>query len=163
MKNEVHLNRSLHLTPLSRARSCRYKKKRVVFTNGCFDLLHPGHIHYLSAARELGDFLIIGLNDDNSVHRLKGENRPVNPLEYRACMLAALWCVDMVVAFSEDTPLALIKVLRPDVLVKGGDYKPEDIVGGSEVRAHGGDVIVIPFVEGYSTSKLIARIQAMRA
>jgi len=163
MKNEVHLNRSLRLTPLSRARSCRHEKKRVVFTNGCFDILHPGHIHYLSAARKLGDSLIIGLNNDDSVHRLKGENRPVNPLEYRACMLAALWCVDMVVAFSEDTPLTLIKVLRPDVLVKGGDYKPEDIVGASEVRAYGGKVVVMPFVKGYSTSEFLARIQAMRA
>jgi len=139
------------------------ENRHIVFTNGCFDLLHPGHIDYLQRARALGDALVIGLNDDASVRGLKGKNRPVNCTEDRACMLTALRCVDMVVPFCEATPLNLIKALKPDVLVKGGDYKPEDIVGGSEVRAHGGDVIVIPFVEGYSTSKLIARIQAMRA
>jgi len=157
----------LHLTSISEARhrirSCRTKKKRIVFTNGCFDILHPGHIHYLSAARKLGDCLIIGLNDDDSVHRLKGEYRPVNPLEYRGCMLSAMRCVDMVVAFSEDTPLKLIQALKPDVLVKGGDYIPEDIVGAREVCARGGKVVVVPFVDGYSTTELLARIQAMRA
>jgi len=151
--------------PLSRAqsriRSWRQGGEKIAFTNGCFDILHPGHIGYLSAARQLGDYLIIGLNDDDSVYRLKGDHRPINPLEDRACMLASLRCVDMVVAFSEDTPLNLIKHLKPDVLIKGGDYRTEDIIGASEVRAHGGEVVAMPFIEGYSTSDLITRIRTM--
>jgi rfaE bifunctional protein nucleotidyltransferase chain/domain len=135
--------------------------KRVVFTNGCFDLLHPGHICYLRAARELGDALIIGLNDDDSIRRLKGPSRPINPLDDRACMLAALKPVDMVVPFSEDTPLNLISALMPDVLVKGGDYTPEQIVGSDVVRENGGEVVVIPFKDGHSTTNLIARIREM--
>jgi len=133
---------------------------RIVFTNGCFDLLHPGHIDYLDRAAALGDKLMIGLNDDNSIRRLKGEARPINPLQDRAIMLAALRAVALVVPFSEDTPLNLIKTLRPDILVKGGDYLPCEIVGASEVRQHGGEVIVMPFIEGYSSSALIQRIQA---
>jgi len=134
---------------------------RIVFTNGCFDLLHPGHIDYLDRAAALGDKLIIGLNDDDSIRRLKGETRPINPLQDRAIMLAALRAVALVVPFSEDTPLNLIKTLRPDILVKGGDYQPDEIVGASEVRQHGGEVIVMPFIEGYSSSELIQRIQAV--
>lgn len=132
-----------------------------MFTNGCFDLLHPGHIDYLHKARELGDKLVVGLNDDDSISRLKGPERPINPLADRAIMLAALKSVDLVVPFSEDTPLDLISTLLPDILVKGGDYEPDDIVGAREVRDNGGFVTVIAFVDGHSTSSLIRRIQAL--
>lgn len=132
---------------------------RIVFTNGCFDLLHPGHIAYLGEAKALGDRLIIGLNDDASIHRLKGPARPVNPLADRAAMLEALRMVDLVVPFSEDTPLELIHALRPDILVKGGDYRPETIVGAEEVRGWGGEVVVIPFLDGHSSTGLIERIR----
>jgi len=135
--------------------------KRIVFTNGCFDLLHPGHIDYLQKSRELGDVLIIGLNDDDSVRRLKGSARPVNPLPDRAIMLTALKSVDMVVPFPEDTPLDLIKSLMPDVLVKGGDYEPDRIAGAKEVRESGGEVVVMPFVDGHSSSELIERIKSI--
>jgi rfaE bifunctional protein nucleotidyltransferase chain/domain len=134
--------------------------RRVVFTNGCFDLLHVGHVRYLQAARALGDFLVLGLNDDASVRRLsKGSDRPLTPQNERAEILAALACVDLVVIFSQDTPLELILALRPDILVKGGDYTPDTIVGRPEVLSWGGEVHVIPFVPGKSTSILIARIR----
>lgn len=135
--------------------------KTIVFTNGCFDLLHPGHIDYLQKACELGDILIIGLNDDDSISRLKGPTRPINPLTDRTTMLAALKPVDLVVPFTEDTPLELISTLLPDILVKGGDYEPDEIVGAKEVREHGGHVDVISFVEGHSTTSLIKRIQTL--
>ncbi len=135
--------------------------KTVVLTNGCFDLLHPGHIDYLHKARELGDILIVGLNDDDSISRLKGPERPINPINDRSIMLAALKSVDLVVPFSEDTPLALISTLLPDILVKGGDYKPDEIVGAQQVRDNGGFVTIITFVDGHSTSSLIKRIQAV--
>ncbi len=137
----------------------RMQGKRIVFTNGCFDLLHPGHLDYLQKAGALGDVLIVGLNDDDSIRRLKGSARPVNPLPDRAIMLAALRAVDMVVSFTEDTPLKLIKTLMPDVLVKGGDYQPDAIAGTREVRENGGTVVVIPLVDGHSTSSLIERIK----
>ncbi len=140
----------------------RMRGKRIVFTNGCFDLLHPGHIDYLEQAGIHGDVLIVGLNDDDSVRRLKGASRPINPLADRARMLAALRSVDMVIPFPEDTPLKLIKSLMPNVLIKGGDYQANDIVGAKEVRAHGGVVVVMPFMEGYSTSLLIERIKTLR-
>jgi len=135
--------------------------KRVVFTNGCFDVLHPGHIAYLNESKALGDILVVGLNDDGSIQRLKGSSRPINPLADRACMLSALKSVDMVVAFTEDTPLNLIASLLPDVLVKGGDYKADDIVGADAVRTHGGKVVVVPFLDGYSSTRLIKRIVDM--
>jgi len=137
----------------------RLQGKRIVFTNGCFDLLHPGHIDYLQKSRALGDVLIIGLNDDDSIRRLKGSARPINPLPDRAVMLASLRAVDMVVSFTEDTPLELIKSLMPDVLVKGGDYEPDSIVGAKEIRESGGEVVVMPFVGGHSSSELIERIK----
>lgn len=133
--------------------------KTIVFSNGCFDLLHPGHIDYLSKARALGDRLVIGLNDDDSISRLKGPSRPICSLAVREVMLAALQSVDLVVPFSEDTPLELIKTLQPDLLVKGGDYQPDDIVGAKEVRKNGGHVTVISFLEGHSTTSLINHIQ----
>ena len=135
--------------------------QKVVFTNGCFDILHAGHIRYLESAATLGDKLVIAVNDDASVQRLKGETRPINVLASRLYLLASLQCVDAVVPFSEDTPLDIIKLLHPDVLVKGGDYKPENIVGAKEVVADGGKVVVVPFVEGYSTTKLELKILAL--
>ncbi|HJW29616.1 MAG TPA: D-glycero-beta-D-manno-heptose 1-phosphate adenylyltransferase [Saprospiraceae bacterium] len=130
----------------------------IVFTNGCFDILHAGHIAYLESAAALGDRLIVGVNDDDSVKRLKGITRPINVLASRLYLLASLSCVDAVVPFSEDTPLELIRALRPDVLVKGGDYAPENIVGAEDVMSWGGDVKVIPYIEGFSTSKLESKI-----
>jgi len=133
----------------------------VVFTNGCFDLLHPGHINYLEDAKKMGDILIIGLNSDDSIRNLKGPLRPVNGLADRAHMLTALRSVDLVVPFSQDTPINLIKALLPDVLVKGGDYMPDDIVGAKEVSKAGGEVIVVPFLGGYSSTTLINRIKKL--
>ena len=144
-----------------RLQAWRAAGKRIVFTNGCFDLLHPGHVIYLQKAREFGDVLVVGLNDDDSVRRLKGRARPINSLQDRACMLSALRAVDLVIPFAEDTPFELIRRLRPDVLVKGGDYQTEEIVGADVVRDNGGEVAVIPFVRGYSTTSLIARIRAL--
>ncbi|MEG1909356.1 MAG: D-glycero-beta-D-manno-heptose 1-phosphate adenylyltransferase, partial [Bacteroidales bacterium] len=123
----------------------RFRNEKIVFTNGCFDLLHPGHIEYLAKASDLGDVLIIGLNTDASVKRLKGEGRPIQNQEARALVLAALGNVNGVVFFDEDTPLELIKQIQPDVLVKGGDYEVKDIVGYEEVKAKGGQVLTIPF------------------
>lgn len=133
----------------------------IVFTNGCFDILHAGHIQYLEAAAALGDRLVIAVNDDDSVRRLKGETRPINSLDSRLYLLASLSCVDAVIPFHEDTPLDVIQLLRPDVLVKGGDYSPETIVGAEEILGWGGRVEVIPFVEGFSTTKLESRILAL--
>ncbi len=133
------------------------KKNRIVFTNGCFDLLHRGHVYYLSRAREMGDVLVVGLNSDGSVTRLKGDGRPVNSEQARAEVLGALGMVDYIILFGEDTPLELIITVKPDILVKGGDYKVEDIVGYREVISWGGKVITIPTLEGYSTTSLLHR------
>ena len=133
--------------------------KTIVFTNGVFDILHPGHIFSLSQAAAEADFLIVGLNADASVKRLKGESRPVNNQEARALLLASLLMVDAVVIFEEDTPLNLISSILPDVLVKGGDYTVEQIAGAKEVMANGGRVVINPILEGYSTSAIIAQIQ----
>lgn len=133
------------------------KKNRIVFTNGCFDVLHRGHVYYLSKAREMGSLLIVGLNSDNSVSRLKGEGRPVNKQNARAEVMGALGMVDYIILFGEDTPLDLISALCPDILVKGGDYKPEEIVGYNEVISSGGQVITIPILEGYSSTSIIDR------
>lgn len=133
--------------------------RRIVFTNGCFDILHRGHVEYLAEARALGDLLVVGLNTDDSVRRLKGEGRPVNPLEDRAVVLAALAAVDYVVPFAEDTPAALVEAITPQVLVKGGDYRPEEVVGGDWVRAHGGQVVIAKQVDGRSTTGLLGRLK----
>jgi D-beta-D-heptose 7-phosphate kinase/D-beta-D-heptose 1-phosphate adenosyltransferase len=132
----------------------RREGKRIVFTNGCFDLLHRGHVDLLAAARARGDLLVVGLNDDDSVRRLKGEGRPWVRGEDRAAVLAALAAVDLVVLFGEDTPRELVRRLRPHVLVKGGDYRPEDVVGRDEVEAQGGEVVIVPLTEGRSTTGL---------
>jgi len=133
---------------------------RVVFTNGCFDLLHPGHVRYLAAARALGDVLVVGLNDDDSVRRLKGAGRPVLELAERAEVLAGLAAVDHIVPFAADTPIAVVRALRPDVLVKGADWSEDDIVGRDDVLASGGRVERIPLVAGVSTTEIIRRIRA---
>lgn len=139
----------------------RVRGSKIVFTNGCFDILHKGHFDLLAKAAEEGDFLVVGLNADASVKRLKGPERPVNSEADRAFALASLLCVDMVVLFEEDTPLNLIETLKPDVLVKGGDYTIDTIVGAPETLNRGGTVRVVPFVEGYSTTGLIHTIRKL--
>ena len=138
----------------------RMKSYRIVFTNGCFDILHPGHIDYLSKAADLGDVIIIGLNSDNSVKQLnKGVNRPIQSQNDRAQILSALQFVEAIYIFDEATPYELIKAVQPDVLVKGGDWKEADIVGSDIVKAKGGSVVSIPFVEGYSTTNIELKIK----
>ena len=137
----------------------RAARDRVVLTNGCFDVLHAGHVRYLAQARELGDRLIVGLNSDASVRVLKGPDRPVNGAPDRACVLAALSSVDYVTVFDELTPERLIQVVRPDVYVKGGDYDIESLEETRLVRSWGGEARALPFVAGYSTSALVARIR----
>ncbi len=126
-----------------------------VFTNGCFDILHKGHIACLEASKKLGDFLIIGLNSDSSVKRLKGPHRPINKWEDRAYVLSRLRCVDCVIGFDEETPIDLIKALRPDIITKGGDYKEDEMIGGSFVKSYGGQIVILPYISGYSTTKII--------
>ena len=137
----------------------REKGERIVFTNGCFDLLHVGHIRLLQQARTQGDLLVLALNSDRSVRKLKGPSRPVQPQDDRAEILAALACVDYVTLFDEDTPLAVIERLVPDVLVKGGDWAVEDIVGREVVEGAGGKVVTITYLEGASTTSLINKVQ----
>ena len=131
---------------------------KIVFTNGCFDILHLGHVTYLEQAKAKGDFLIVGVNSDTSVQRLKGAERPIKDERSRASILAALSSVDMVIVFEEDTPIGLISAVIPAVLVKGGDYKKEDIVGADFVEDHGGSIEIIPFLEGHSSTDLINKI-----
>jgi len=135
--------------------------RKVVFTNGCFDLLHPGHVDLLTRARALGDILVLGLNSDASVRGLKGPQRPVTPFADRAAVLAGLSCVDFLAGFDEPTPLALIEAVLPDVLVKGGDWPVEAIVGRQAVEAAGGTVMSLSLLPGYSTTELIRRIRSM--
>lgn len=130
-------------------------RQKIVFTNGCFDVLHFGHVHYLMEAKALGDILVVGLNSDDSVRRLKGPSRPINGEKERAFVLAALSCIDYVVVFEEDTPKELIETVRPDVLVKGGDYALDQIVGADFVTRNGGTVTTLPFVEGFSSTRII--------
>lgn len=137
----------------------RLMKKKIVFTNGCFDIIHPGHISYLSKAADLGTILIIGLNTDASVKRLKGRGRPVNDEVARAQSLAALFFIDAIILFDEDTPYNLIKEVKPDILVKGSDYKSEDIVGHDIVKENGGEVVTINLLPGYSTTSIIQKIK----
>lgn len=138
------------------------KKRKIVFTNGVFDLLHKGHVTYLERARKLGDTLVVALNTDASVQRLKGPERPLNPLADRLEVMAALESVDFVTWFDTDTPLELIRLLHPDVLVKGGDWKPDQIVGASDVLGWGGRVKSLPYVEGRSTTKMIENARLKR-
>ena len=139
----------------------RAMQKKIVFTNGCFDILHHGHLDLLAKAAELGNVLIVGVNTDSSVQRLKGKDRPVTNEQDRLFQLASLLCVDAVSLFDEDTPETLIKLIRPDVLVKGGDYTIDKIVGADHMQSYGGKVEIIPFVSGYSTTSLIERIKGL--
>ena len=143
------------------AAAWRHRQRgRVVFTNGVFDLLHPGHVDVLVGARRQGDALVVALNDDASVRRLKGPDRPVRSAEERAYVVASLEAVDAVVVFAEDTPLDIIRLLRPDILVKGGDYHHATIVGAADVTSWGGNVVVIPLTPGQSTTSIIERLRA---
>ena len=137
----------------------RFKNYRIVFTNGCFDIIHRGHIEYLAQAASHGDILIIGLNTDNSVRRIKGETRPVQDEYARAITLAALQFVNAVVLFDDETPYNLINKVQPDILIKGSDYKPESIVGYDIVKAKGGEVVTIDFIDGYSTTRIIEKLK----
>lgn len=136
----------------------RFKSEKLVFTNGCFDIVHRGHVEYLSKAASLGTKLIIGLNTDASVRRLKGENRPVNDEYARALLLSSFIFVEKVVYFEEDTPLELIKYIQPDILVKGSDYKPENIVGYDVIKNKGGEIITIDFVNGFSSTSILNKL-----
>jgi len=136
----------------------RFKERKIIFTNGCFDILHRGHVHLLSKAADLGEILVVGLNSDSSVRNLKGIHRPLQDEKTRAEVLASLFYVNAVVLFDEETPLELIKMISPDVLVKGGDYKIETIIGADWVMQNGGKVEIIPLLEGYSTSGSVNRL-----
>jgi len=163
MRNPSYLNTKLidRSEALKRIAQLRALGKTVSFTNGCFDILHRGHIFSLSQAAEEADYLIVGLNSDSSTKRLKGKDRPVNDEQSRALLISSLLMVDAVVLFDEDTPLELIKTLLPDVLVKGGDYTVEQIAGSKEVIANGGRVVINPIVEGFSTTGLIEKISKL--
>lgn len=139
----------------------RLLSKNIVFTNGCFDILHEGHLALLSQAAACGDILVVGVNTDSSVGKLKGANRPVHNEQFRAKMLAALTMVDAVVLFDEPTPLELIRMIGPDILVKGGDYTVEQVVGAEDVIKDGGEVKIVPLIKGYSTTSLIQKIQEL--
>lgn len=145
---------------LRKLNGLRLKGKKIIFTNGCFDILHSGHVDYLTQARDLGHYMILGLNTDSSVKKLnKAPGRPVNDEHARAKVLSALACIDAILFFDEETPYELIKFLQPDILVKGNDYKAEEVVGYDVVKARGGEVITIPLLEGFSTTKLIERLK----
>lgn len=135
------------------------KKKKIVFTNGCFDIIHIGHIELLKFCSSLGDLVVVGLNTDESVKRIKGEKRPINPLEDRKRILESIRYVDLVIPFDEDTPLNLIKEIKPDILVKGGDWKEEDIVGSDFVRTYGGKVVIFPYIKDKSTTNIIKKME----
>ena len=154
MKEKIKQRKEL----LKIIKDLKAKGKRIVFTNGCFDLLHIGHIRYLEEARALGDFLVVGVNSDSSVRKLKGPQRPVLPEEERAEILSGLGCVDYITLFDEIDPLKLITSLHPHILVKGGDWTKEQTVGKEVVERSGGEVVIIPFVKGASTSNLIKTI-----
>ncbi len=143
---------------LKKVENWKKEGKKIVFTNGCFDIIHAGHIDYLEKAKSLGDILIVGLNSDASISRIKGEKRPIIPQNFRKRVLEGLKSVDLVVIFDEDTPLRLIKEIKPDILVKGGDWKRENIVGADFVQSYGGEVKTIDFVFDISTSKIIERV-----
>ncbi len=142
---------------------CRWKLlgRKIVFTNGCFDILHKGHLELLTQAAALGDILIVGINADDSVRRLKGDERPVNDEKFRGLLLATLSIIDAVCIFPEDSPLELIQMILPDFLIKGGDYDPSTVVGAEDVIKNGGEVQIIPLVAGYSTSNIIQKIREL--
>jgi len=160
LKNIAAIQQRIYTLPalMHRVAAWRLTNKTVAFTNGCFDLLHEGHLYSLSQAAKEADFLIVGVNSDNSIHRLKGKDRPINNQQSRALVLASLLIVDAVIVFEEDTPHYLIRSLLPDVLVKGGDYTLDTIVGAMEVMQNGGRVVINPVLEGFSTTNLIQKI-----
>ena len=149
------------MSAINEIRQLKHAGEEIVFTNGCFDLLHPGHLDYLHKARALGNVLVVGLNTDKSVSRLKGPSRPINKLIFRQTMLEGLKSVDFVIPFNEDTPLELIKQVQPDFLVKGGDYTPKQVVGHQEIVQWGGQTIILPFLDGYSSTSIIEHIKSL--
>jgi rfaE bifunctional protein nucleotidyltransferase chain/domain len=153
LNDKVQINRQIAVW--------KFLNKKIVFTNGCFDILHLGHINYLAKAADQGDILCVGLNTDRSVRKIKGKNRPVNDENVRAIILASIAFVDAVMLFDEETPYELIKRVQPDILIKGADYKPEDIVGYDVVKSRGGEIKTIEFLDGYSTSDLLEKIKAI--
>lgn len=161
MMNDIlqHINRKIVAQEFFVRNEERLHQQKIVFTNGCFDILHRGHVTYLAQACQMGDLLVVGLNSDASVRRLKGPERPVNDEQSRALLLAALEMVDYVVLFEEDTPYNLILKVKPDLLVKGGDYDIDNIVGADFVRQRGGEVRTIPFVQGFSSSSIIDHLK----
>lgn len=144
---------------LTRSKEWKQNGATIIFTNGCFDILHLGHVEYLEQAARLGDVLVVGLNSQGSVSRIKGPSRPIQDEKSRAAVLSSLGCIDAVCIFEEDTPEDLIRALTPDVLVKGGDWRPEQIIGSDWVTGHGGKVISIPYVPGYSTTRIEQKIK----
>jgi rfaE bifunctional protein nucleotidyltransferase chain/domain len=140
----------------------RSKKSKIVFTNGCFDILHAGHVEYLAKARAMGNILIVGLNSDGSVRKIKGKHRPINNQADRAKVLASLECVDFVTIFEDKTPEKVIRKIRPDVLAKGGDWKKTDVAGNAFVESLGGKVAIIPFAKGYSTTSIIKKMTGQK-
>lgn len=159
--NEIIQKKILSKEELSRhVYTQKFFRKKIVFTNGCFDILHPGHVYYLNQARSFGDILIVGLNSDTSVKNLnKGQERPIHPQDKRAEVLASLMCVDYVSIFDETTPLELIQLIQPDVLVKGGDYTIDTIVGADFVLSYGGKVEIVPLLEGFSTTSILKKLK----
>ena len=156
IKNKIVFRREDMIKEINR---WKFKGYKIVFTNGCFDILHRGHAEYLNLAADLGDILIVGLNTDNSVRRLKGDSRPLNDEYARAMVMASMYAVSKVVLFDEDTPFELIKLIMPDILVKGADYKEANIIGADIVKNNGGEIKTIEFVDGYSTTRLIDKIK----
>ncbi|MCM8783038.1 MAG: D-glycero-beta-D-manno-heptose 1-phosphate adenylyltransferase [Candidatus Omnitrophica bacterium] len=148
----------INLKKLKRILPLKRKNKTIAFTNGCFDILHYGHIKYLSQAKKLADILIVGVNSDTSVKKIKGEGRPINPLRQRMEVVAALSSVDYVVSFTQPTPWFLIKTIKPDILIKGGDWKKKNIVGSDIITSYGGKVLTLPYVKGVSTTDIINKI-----
>ena len=140
-------------------KNLKNRNKKIVFTNGCFDILHSGHVQYLAEAKELGDILILGLNSDSSVKRLKGNDRPINNERERSVVLSALCTISHIVVFKEDTPYKLINHIKPDILVKGGDWKPKDIVGSDIVSSYNGEVKSLSFIDGKSTTDIINKLK----
>ena len=158
-KPDLHIRQKIVSRDFFRENALKLHRQKIVFTNGCFDVLHYGHVRYLLEAKKLGDILVVGLNSDESVRRLKGPTRPVNGEKERAFVLAALACIDYVVIFGEDTPKELIETVIPDVLVKGGDYDLSNIVGADFVTRNGGTVTTIPFVGGFSSTHIIEQLK----
>ena len=158
-KPDLHIHQKIVSRDFFRENALKLHWQKIVFTNGCFDVLHYGHVRYLLEAKKLGDILVVGLNSDESVRRLNGPTRPVNGEKERAFVLAALACIDYVVIFGEDTPKELIETVIPDVLVKGGDYDLSNIVGADFVTRNGGTVTTIPFVEGFSSTHIIEQLK----